>query len=86
MTNIRYAHWAFPPNFVEIMINFQLRRLSFKSLENFQVHLDLNASLLLAMLKVELQIHVKKKLNRKMLEIPNICYVFGKLGVQGCQI
>ena len=25
-------------------------------------------------------------LNRKMLERPNICYIFEKLGVQGCQI
>ena len=28
----------------------------------------------------------KKKLNRKMLERPNICYIFEKLGVQGCRI
>ena len=28
----------------------------------------------------------KKKLNRKMLERLNICYIFGKLGDQGCQI
>ena len=26
------------------------------------------------------------KLNKEILEIPNICYIFGKLGVQGCQI
>ena len=31
------------------------------------------------------KIHVKK-LNRKMLERPKICYIFEKLSVQGCQI
>ena len=43
-------------------------------------------ALLLALVLVELQNTCKKKLNRKMLERPNICYIFGKLGVQGCQI
>ena len=43
-------------------------------------------SLLLALVLVEFQNTCKKKLNRKMLERPNICYIFGKLGVQGCQI
>ena len=32
---------------------------------------------------VSCKIHVKK-LNRKMLLRPNICYIFEKLGVQGC--
>ena len=27
-----------------------------------------------------------KKLNRKMLERPNICYIFEKLRVQGCEV
>ena len=43
-------------------------------------------SLLLAQVLVELQNTCKKKLNRKMLERPNICYIFEKLRVQGCQI
>ena len=43
-------------------------------------------TLLLALVLVDLQNTCKKKLNRKMLERPNICYIFGKLGVQGCQI
>ena len=43
-------------------------------------------SLLLALVLVELQNTCKKMLNRKMLERPNICYIFEKLGVQGCQI
>ena len=30
--------------------------------------------------------YMKKKLNRKMLEKPNICYISEKLGVQGCEI
>ena len=42
--------------------------------------------LLLALVLVELQNTSKKKLNRKMLERPNICYIFEKLRVQGCQI
>ena len=33
-------------------------------------------ALLLVMVLVELQNTCKKKLNRKMLEIPNICYIF----------
>ena len=43
-------------------------------------------TLLLALVLVELQNTSKKKLNRKMLERPNICYIFEKLRVQGCQI
>ena len=43
-------------------------------------------ALLLVMVLVELQNTCKKKLNRKMLERPNICYIFENLGVQGCQI
>ena len=43
-------------------------------------------SLLFALVLVELQNTGKKKLNRKMLERPNICHIFEKLGVQGCQI
>ena len=43
-------------------------------------------ALLLALVLVELQNTCKKKLNRKMLERPNICYIFEKLSVQGCQI
>ena len=43
-------------------------------------------ALLLALVLVELQNTCKKKLNRKMLERPNICYIFEKLRVQGCQI
>ena len=42
--------------------------------------------LLLALVLVELQNTCKKKLNRKMLERPNICYIFEKLRVQECQI
>ena len=42
--------------------------------------------MLLAMDLVELQNTCKKKLNRKMLAQPNICYIFKKLGVQGYQI
>ena len=47
---------------------------------------DVCITLLLALVLVELQNTCKKKLNRKMRERPNICYIFGKLGVQGCQI
>ena len=43
-------------------------------------------ALLLALALVELQNTCKKKLNRKMLERSNICYIFEKLRVQGCQI
>ena len=43
-------------------------------------------SLLLALVLVELQNTCKKKLNREMLERPNICYIFEKLRVQRCQI
>ena len=43
-------------------------------------------TLLLALVLVDLQNTCKKKLNRKMLEKPNICYIFDKLRVQGCQI
>ena len=43
-------------------------------------------SLLLAIVLVELQNTCKKKLNKKTLEQPNICYIFDKLRVQGCQI
>ena len=35
---------------------------------------------------VELQNTCEKKLNRKILERPNKCYIFEKLRVQGCQI
>ena len=42
--------------------------------------------LLLAMDLVELQNTCKKKLNRKMFERLNICYIFEKLGVQGYQM
>ena len=42
-------------------------------------------ALLLAQVLVKLQ-NTCKKLNRKMLKRPNICYIFEKLGVQGCQI
>ena len=42
--------------------------------------------LLLALVLVELQNTCKKKLNRKMLERPNICYIFEKLRVPRCQI
>ena len=45
-----------------------------------------HSALLLMMLLVEFQNTCKKKLNRKMLERPNICYIFEKLRVQGCQI
>ena len=38
------------------------------------------------MVLVRLQNTCKKKLNRKMFERPNICYIFEKLWVQGCQI
>ena len=30
--------------------------------------------------------YMRKKLNRNMLEKPNICYISEKLGVQGCEI
>ena len=40
-------------------------------------------SLLLAMDLVELQNTFEKKLNRKILERPNKCYIFEKLEVQG---
>ena len=44
-------------------------------------------ALLLALVLVKLQNKCKKKLNRKMLDRPsNICYIFEKLRVQGCQI
>ena len=43
-------------------------------------------SLLLAMDLVELQNTCEKKLNRKILERPNKCYIFEKLGIQGYQI
>ena len=43
-------------------------------------------SLLLPLVLVELQNTFKKKLNRKTLEQPNICYIFEKLRVQGCQM
>ena len=43
-------------------------------------------ALLLALVLVDLQNTCKKKLNRKMLERPNICYIFEKLRVQGYQI
>ena len=40
----------------------------------------------LGLVLVELKNTCKKKLNRKTLEQPNICYIFEKLRVQGCQI
>ena len=43
-------------------------------------------TLLLVMVLVELQNICKKKLIRKKLERPNMCYIFEKLMVQGCQI
>ena len=44
----------------------------------------LREALLLALVLVDLQNTCAKKLNRKMLESPNICYVFEKLRVRGC--
>ena len=43
------------------------------------------STLLLALVLVKLQNTCKKKLNRKMLERPNVCYIFEKLRVHGCQ-
>ena len=42
--------------------------------------------LLIVTVLVQLQNICKKKLNRKMLERPIICYICEKLRVQGCQI
>ena len=50
------------------------------------LHVHVHHPLLLVMLLVDLQNTCKKKFNRKMLERPNMCYIFEKLGVQGCQI
>ena len=52
----------------------------------FLSELQIYNALQLEMDLVELQ-NTCKKLNRKMLERPNmcICYIFEKLGVQGCQ-
>ena len=47
---------------------------------------NLLCPLLVVLVLAELQNTCKKKLKRKMLERPNICYIFEKLGVQGCQI
>ena len=64
----------------------KLQSFSFINFKILGQILGNNSSLLLALVLVDLQNTCKKKLNRKMLERPNICYIFGKLGVQGCQI
>ena len=43
-------------------------------------------TLLLALDSARFEFTLKMRLNRKMPERPNICYIFEKLGVQGCQI
>ena len=47
---------------------------------------DVFDTLLLTLDSARFEFTLKMRLNRKMLERPNICYIFGKLGVQGCQI
>ena len=47
---------------------------------------DNSLALLLVLHLVEMQITRKKRLKRKMIQRPNICYIFEKLGVQGCEI
>ena len=43
-------------------------------------------SLLLALDSARFEFKLKMRLNRRMPERPNICYIFEKLRVQGCQI
>ena len=43
-------------------------------------------SLQLALDSARFEFTLKMRLNRKMTERPNICYIFEKLRVQGCQI
>ena len=47
---------------------------------------DVFDTLLLALDSARFEFTLKMRLNRKMLETHNICYIFGKLSVQGCQI
>ena len=45
-----------------------------------------HSTLLLALDSARFEFTLKMRLNRKMLERPNMCYIFEKLSVQGCQI
>ena len=47
---------------------------------------DVFDTLLLALDSARFEFTLKMRLNRKMLETHNICYIFEKLSVQGCQI
>ena len=57
-----------------------------KNIETCSVKLPALYSLLLALDSARFEFTLKMRLNRKMLETHNICYIFGKLSVQGCQI
>ena len=43
-------------------------------------------TLQLALDSARFEFTLKMRLNRIMTEIPNICYIFENLSVQGCQI
>ena len=47
---------------------------------------DVFDTLLLTLDSARFEFTLKMRLNRKMLERPNICYIFEKLSVQGYQI
>ena len=47
---------------------------------------DVFDTLLLTLDSARFEFTLKMRLNRKMLERPNICYIFEELSVQGCQI
>ena len=47
---------------------------------------DVFDTLLLALDSARFEFTLKMRLNRNMLKRPNICYIFEKLSVQGCQI
>ena len=88
----RYYLFAFELKFNGLITEFFLQRNAIIPLKPFEKaktqsnEIDISPSLLLALVLVELQNTCKKKLNGKMLERPNTCYIFEKLRVQGCQI
>ena len=47
---------------------------------------DVFHTLLLTLDSARFEFTLKMRLNRNMLKRPNICYIFEKLSVQGCQI
>ena len=78
-----FGHW---PNRIWPLALHSTGHSGALSSDWFEKIRKITVALMLALVLVELQNTCKKKLNRKTLKQPKICYIFEKLRVQGCQI